>query len=701
MFSLFFSGMQQDLKLFLLAPAVCALFRAIFIIWYRPYKSFHGKGRAIYHCFRYGFWWGMDFNAYVLLFLLVLVTIPGAWSEYWFSLGDQLRRLGLIFYLIILYTAFLGKMLFYYHYHDVYNHILWLGKKADKNNLRDIFFNQNHGGLIIFSYIPYIYGCNLLVQFLLGLPSMEYPVVQNILLHYLFNFIVVFALIALFYYCRFGGTFKHADKPEWDEIPTVVKKDIFLAKATMDDLVTLESVWKRPMQELMEHTDEQSLKLIDKVIPPEGKNWYLQKDPLQAFRRNASGPKMKKPQHIFILFGESHSQAPFDDIYSSLNLVEASLKFRQDPHVVSWKHFLPGGEISQPALVSFLTGVYDAGLELNEKEDFWEKTFPTALPVQLRQLGYKTVFWYGGGMNWGSLQHFIPGNGFDAYMDATEFCPQDAPRTWLGIYDHVFLEKTAELIDQMEDGKPVVHFIYTTSNHGPYKMPLEKIGYHTEQVMPEAPESIKSNAADQRRLGVYWYSDQALIKFAERMKEAYPDSLMVLTGDHAMKVIPFDGGIVNRQEATIREQVCTSFAMYHPELDDKWFVGNSIGCHLNVLPTLIELIAPQGHPYYSLLSSLTEPIDHIVTPYHWLTTDKIGIHKDDIFQSLDSLPDALPTGHGDNPFLDEMKGWMEITGWLARHPEVLKTATEILDTQARTADEAIGIGRACSNEQSS
>ena len=672
LFSLFFAGVQQDFKILWLAPLVCALFRAVFIYVYSPRKNPAGQWKKLYHCFRYGFWWGMDFNAYVFAIGMLAVSLPGAFFPAWFAIGDTLRSAGGLVYLAVLYTAFMGKMIFYFHYHDIYNHILWLGKKADKNNLADIFFNQNHGGWILLGYLPYLALCWFAAQGLLGLPSLTYPDFDQVVLHYGFNVLVVLAAAALFYYCRFGGTFRHADKPEWDEIPSVVKQDVFLAKATVDDLVALEIVWKHPLQELLEHTDEQAAPAIRTVLPAAWQEkWQSSVSPLEAFRREAKGARIAKPKHIFILFGESYAQAPFDPIYETLHIVEGGKAFRRNPHTVAIDNFLPGGEISQPSLVSLLSGIYDAGLELNERGDFWQGTVPTALPVQLRQLGYRTVFWYGGGMNWGSLQHYIPANGFDAYMDATEFCPKGSPRTWLGVYDHIFLENAARIIKDTEDDRPVVHFLYTTSNHGPYKMPLEKMGYSPEKIMPEAPEAVKKDAAWQRHLGVYWYADRALAAFAKDMQETYPDSLIVMTGDHSMGVIPFEDGIVERKGPTVREQVCTSFAMYHRELTADMFAGNTIGSHGNILATLIELIAPAGHAYYSLQPSLLEPIDRIVTPYHWLTREAVGRHEDDFWQSLEITGKELPVQRGAKPYEKERAAWCELTGWMARHPELL------------------------------
>lgn len=122
MFSLYFAGMQQDIKLAVLPPLLCAVFRAIFIYVYGPPSS--RDGRRLYHCFRYGFWWGMDWNAYVYLFTLALVTLPGAFLPGYFSVGDTVRLAGVAVYAAVLYAAFAGRMIFYYHFHDIYNRTL-------------------------------------------------------------------------------------------------------------------------------------------------------------------------------------------------------------------------------------------------------------------------------------------------------------------------------------------------------------------------------------------------------------------------------------------------------------------------------------------------------------------------------------------------------------------------------------------------
>lgn len=109
MFSLFFDGIQQDLQIAILPPVLCALFRLLFIEIYRAKKSPLGEWRKWYHCFRYGFWWGMDLNAYFFLLLVLLVSLPGAFLPFYYSVGDTIRQVVVTMYAIAIYTAFLGK----------------------------------------------------------------------------------------------------------------------------------------------------------------------------------------------------------------------------------------------------------------------------------------------------------------------------------------------------------------------------------------------------------------------------------------------------------------------------------------------------------------------------------------------------------------------------------------------------------------
>ena len=668
-FSYFFSGAQADLLLMLLAPLACAVFRALFLWRYRTH-AFTWPQLAT--CFRYGFWWGMDFNAYVFLILLLCVSLPTAIFPSVRPFSDGLRCALVTAYLGILYLAFIGKLIFYDHFHDTFNATIRLGIHADKKNFADIFFHQHHGGLVLLGIPVYLAICVLAARALLMLPRLPYDMIAppDGAARLACNVICFVGAIVLFYWLRYGGTLNHRKKPEWDEVPPRVKEDTLLAKAAMDDLIALELAWKKRVSDAERHTDDESWSYLTSILP---EHCPRTDHPLSLFARATTGPRVTTPSHIFFLLGESHAQAPLDPMYHRLGLMEASLRFRSSPHTVTMDHMLSAGMTSRPSLVSLFTGLYDSDMEINEMGAFWQRTFPNSLPQLLHRLGYRTEYWYGGYLNHGSMEHFVPAIGFDAWHAGPEICGADAPQTWLGVYDHIFLEEAAARIEASTEDGPVFHFLYTTSNHGPYNMPYEKYGFDLSRVMKDAPEVAARIARDKkvsRRMASIWYADQALIRFAERMKKDFPDSLIIITGDHSFGALPYEYDVAKRREPTIREAVLTSFAMYHRELTPD-MLPSHIGGHMNILPTLLELIAPQGFSYLSPFAPLTQPLSHVVTPYCWETEDTIGDFRSGEAQPLKVTDGPLPTEHLVR-FREERDALCELTGWYVRHPELLE-----------------------------
>ena len=75
-FEAFFAGWQMDLRLAVVPPILCAIFRFIFIYLDGPKKISEWKKSQLFTCFRYGFWWGMDINSRFYLLTLAAVTLP-------------------------------------------------------------------------------------------------------------------------------------------------------------------------------------------------------------------------------------------------------------------------------------------------------------------------------------------------------------------------------------------------------------------------------------------------------------------------------------------------------------------------------------------------------------------------------------------------------------------------------------------------
>ena len=672
-----FSLAVNDFFLFLLAPILCAFFRLAFILFYGKNNAPVKEIKKWRECFRYGFWWGMDINAYLFLgnFILSFIFVVADNFTHLFTLGAlNTAKLTLtLFYLALLYTAFIGKMIFYFHFHDIYNPTIWLGGNADKKNLADIFFRQNHGAWLLFSYVPYIFILYSVGNFLVNpeVSTINPPAV-----------IVVLGAVSLFYFFRFGGTFLHRNKPEWDEVPRIVKDDPFMAKATIDDLVNLKLLKKKRLPAALKHTDSESHQTIQILfnngfnlnlglgLPKTMPNVTGTVNPLTLFQRNTKTSLITPPQNIFLIIAESYGEAPLDKIYENLNMAPYGKRLRGEKNAVSFKHTLPGGLISQTSLVSLISGIFDCRMELNEKQSFWEKAPITSLPLQLKNMGVETEFFYGGSLSWGSLMHYLPAAGFTRVYDGIKISPENAGRTWLGVYDHIFLASAAKVIEAEKSTVPTLRILYTTSNHGPYRLPLEDYGFDKEKVFGNLPDALKNDAAEIRKMGAFWYQDKAIYEFINRMRNFDKNAMFIVTGDHTVGLIPYGKGVA-RVEPTIRERLVTSLLLLHPELTKDMF-PNKIATHMNLQATLAELFAPQGTPYFSLYPSLFEKLNAIITPFGALTNDEITYYADGITETLTDGGDAsLPKQNKDTPFLSERDALTELTYMTMRHDEFL------------------------------
>jgi len=664
----FFLSLQQNIKLMIWAPLLATIFRIIFIIVYNPYPSLRGRWQSLIGALRYGFWWGMDFDAYVFLIPLVLITIPGLWFDIYHQYEDLIRITALILYSCVLYAAFAGKMIFYKHFHDTYNYMVHYGNHAEKRNLIDVFFFQDKGAFVLLGFIPISLASWYMGSLFLSLPSIPYPgyYLTDTWMIVGWNILIVVLSIILFYWFRYGGTLSHDDKPEWDTIPTVVKEDIFFARATVPDLCALETVYKNPLRSEYTASEEDINDAIKRIVPNEFKDTWQQLDnPLYAFKKITKGPKIKKPKHIFFIVGESIPQWSLDETHKLLNICPGLWNFKSQSHTVQIPNFLPAGNVSRPSIVSLMSGIYDAGLEINERESFWKGVFPTSFAHQMKRLGYQTIYWYGGNASYGNFNHFGKAQGFDRVESASIFCGPDAPKTWVGVYDHVFLENIEKQIKSINE--PTFHFIYTTSNHGPYKMEDSLLDYDPEKVMPDVGEDLRSNKTRNKELATYRYSDKAIFTFVEAMKKAFPDSLFIVTGDHSNLFGSLNNTSLIRRDYTLRDTFCTVALLQHPDLNQDMIVSSK-GTHMSLMPTIIEAIAPKGFEYYSIAPSLFEDQpETLVTPYQWITDSLIGDVRGDYGESNVATTEPVEPVRPIDNHADNARDWTLLTMWLINH----------------------------------
>ena len=85
---------------------------------------------------------------------------------------------------------------------------------------------------------------------------------------------------------------------------------------------------------------------------------------------------------------------------------------------------------------------------------------------------------------------------------------------------------------------------------------------------------------------------------------------------------------------------------------------------MNILPTIMELIAAKEHEYISLFPSLFEQQELIVTPYHWISNSHIGFFKDQGVETLDGRPIY---DYNLNGIVALQQAYIEVTGAILRN----------------------------------
>ena len=166
-------------------------------------------------------------------------------------------------------------------------------------------------------------------------------------------------------------------------------------------------------------------------------------------------------------------------------------------------------------------------------------------------------------------------------------------------------------------------------------------------------------------LGHYWYADRELAKFVRAAKAKYPDSLFVIVGDHG------DRYNIDKTPTTY-ERYGIPFVITGQGVHKGTLLADSAGSQIDIVPTILELIAPKGFPYMSLGTSLTTGSRQGVNYGFWITRHAIG--------KADTVPLVEEPIEGDMQSIDQqaMQDYINairsVSWWRAKYGAMLDAA---------------------------
>lgn len=424
---------------------------------------------------------------------------------------------------------------------------------------------------------------------------MKVPYSSKNLMHPKAVALVVMILLSIFcVFVRYGGAFNYASSINWESANRL--KSHLLNEAILDDgqaLYRVRSYYKRLPKTDMEITHDD----LKRSIATAGG------DPAatgidQAFFRHTQGKKLSAlPHMVSLIIGESFPLWPFLPEYQDLGLVKRCLQLQQSENSIHTQTMLAHGSGTMATVNGFITGLPATDLYENYRPESFSSKYAAGIGSMMKALGYKTVFWYGGFDSWQNIKNFAKEQNFDEFFAAGDFDYKDG-NAW-GCPDKVLFQQVENYLVDSDPDEKIFNIILTTSNHPPYSIDVENEGFDLEAVRKKIPATIADDNKTLRELGHIWYTDQVIGNYVERTKNVYPDALYVITGDHAER-FTFVGEV---DQKTYSAVPCI---IYGSGVNRSLLSKTTFGCHMQIAPTLAELIGEPGTVYCSLLPSLLE-----------------------------------------------------------------------------------------------
>lgn len=654
----FYGNIQQDLKLFVFILCVICCYRAWFM-W--QMSGFMGEG-VDFSEIAAAMWAGMRLSlksaGAVTLLAFVMSTLPNLPFPR-LSL-DKVKLFVGTMASFILAVLFQARFPYYREFRMTFNTQVLQGVNDD---VVSIFWMavEEYGffwRLAIAVVLTLL--CWKLLKKLLALGTFALPEFSTRKAKGLFSLGLVVVIFLFMLFVRFGGSFNYARGINWENAG--VTGDEFLNECVLDDfqaLYRVRSIGKRMQSGKISGVYPDRIREFAKSIAG---NESIEADDLTSYlERRAKGAKLPKPRHIFIILGETWMQWPLLEDYGHLHIADGLRSLIAEPNAYYSRAFMPNGDFTSTAITGLVTGLSEVNIMANYQLRTFEEPYPTAMAQAFHELGYNVDFWYGGIPSWDSIKRMSIAQGFDNFYGYPDFHgPKQS--TW-GTTDKALFDALEE---HLAEETPTVHLIMTISNHPPYNLDLKAEGFDMDMEMREVSRLPYVDDVEElaRELGHYWYMDKCATEFVRRVAEKNPDSLFVITGDHAVRSNP-------GTRPTMFELQTVPFVLFGQGVTKDIMSQDTVGGHTSIVPTLVELIAPEGFRYYSIASSMTESTGIAFNRDYWLTREVMGAVDLDRTEFLPGIAGANEAAARErlNEVMPEMR---TISWWLLERGTSLK-----------------------------
>lgn len=404
-------------------------------------------------------------------------------------------------------------------------------------------------------------------------------------------FLVVFILLMMFS-TNSAFSFKSANI---DQIAKPVE-NTFLRKVSTGVFRNLYLVYrgytKILSSQFNDYSEQTPLEVVKEYFELETEQTHY--DLRELLAKKVSNVSEKKIDYIFYIVVESLSEWHFDKEFDEIDLTSGLKSLLVDAHGAKIGVFLQNAATTIKSLDVQLTGLFQTEIPVNSLLGVLQP-FVTAPGVIMKDLGYQTNFYYGGSGIWQNLDRYTATQGFDNMyynvhiIDHAKLNGYPSPFEDLwGAYDHYLYSLVRDNVFKHRN-TPSFNMILTTSNQIPYDVPLEQFKVALDEIKKFLVDG-KYRKQDEELFGHIWYQDKVITRFIQEVSEVLPDSLFVITGDSYDREY-----IKNKDFLKVRNTI--PLIIYSPTLEIK--KHTNIGSHIDIMPSIVELVAPKDYVYHS------------------------------------------------------------------------------------------------------
>ena len=606
-FHIFWHNLQQDLKIFLYFVILFSVLRAAFMGIYHTYLA-AVPWQDIFLCLWYGFRLSLKTAGMLALISAAFTTVPQLLFVKWRS---ALIRACLGALMVLTFTiAFCARIPYYAIFNSGFNIMLINGANDDWGAILNTAVNE-YGllwrlplALIIAAVLIY------LLFRLLAVKTRPANVTTPKQL-WLAVLRVVIVLPIFFVFVRYGGAFDYAHSINYESAERL--KSSFLNENILDDGQAFYRVYKIYKRQQKLTNVNISPEEICKDIAVLGGNQQAATIE-EAFKRQVEVPKLaKQPENVIVILGESYALWPLLPKYQAMELVDEALRMANSDNSCQTSLMLAHGTGTMSAVNGFVTGFSEVGVDAETVPESYKTKYGTGVGQIMKDAGYTTVFWYGGMPSWRNIKNYVLAQNFDECYCASDF-HYEGGNAW-GCQDKTLFNRVYNYIDSHPNQK-TFHIILTTSNHPPYTIDVVAEGFDKNKVLQNLPDDISCDSETINELGHIWYADMAMGSFVRQMEKLKPDTLFVLTGDHAER-FTFSKDVDDKTYSAI------PCIIYGQGVQKNWLPQDATGCAMQILPTLAEIAGTPGMVYSSILPSLFTNDKPIFNHCFYAWNDKI------------------------------------------------------------------------------